>query len=82
MAPFIHLDKERYRAMARAQGAAAALTALHHEMQGWEHETFEGRSGYQPDLWSDLSEVRLFSRELWDLVLSPPIPKPVGSKAG
>lgn len=63
------LDREHYLAIARRQGFSAAITALHHDKERWEYETFEGASGYQEALWKFLEEVRSFSRELWSMDL-------------
>ncbi len=53
----------------RAQGLAAALTALHRDRDSFEFETFEGREGYKPEAWSTMLEINQFSRELWDTAL-------------
>lgn len=63
------LDKEHYLGIARTEGFNAALTALHHDIEALEQETFEGSKGYQPALWDKMFEWRDFSRELWELQL-------------
>jgi hypothetical protein len=63
----LRFDKEKYLAILRAEGLSAALTALHQDTEPLEFETFEGRQGWQPEAWDDLTEIRQFSRELWDL---------------
>lgn len=65
----IQVDRERYLQIYRDQGLSAAITALHHEMWEIEQECFEGRKGYQPELYEDLKKYRDFSRELWELEL-------------
>lgn len=63
------LDREKYLTLARQEGLAAAITALHHEMQRLEHLSFEGPQGYQPDLWESIKAYREFSTELWRMRL-------------
>ena len=53
----LHLDREKYLQILRAQGLAAALTALHRDRDGFEFETFEGREGYQPKAWDTMLEM-------------------------
>lgn len=60
------LDKEKYLKILKTDGLSAALTTLHRDSWEWEHETFEGQAGWQPDMYEKLEEVRKFSRELWD----------------
>jgi hypothetical protein len=59
-------DKQKYFQILDSQGLSAAITALHHDMREIEFEVFEGAKGYQPELWTDLEDFRLISRELWD----------------
>lgn len=61
------LDKEKYLKIAREQNLGAALTALHQEQRELENETFEGLSGWQPELYEKIKTLRDFSRELWNL---------------
>lgn len=63
------LNKEKYFRIMREEGVEAALTTLHHDKEKLEFETFEGKEGYQRELWDYLEEVRQISRELWDLSL-------------
>ena len=67
----ITLNKEKYLQIADIQGVGAAVTALHKEIEYWEHQTFEGKEGYRPDYWLELEKFRDFSRALWDLHLRP-----------
>lgn len=69
---FASFNKEKYLSILKREGATAALTQLHMDTIKWEIEAFEGAKGYQPDLWSALEEVRVFSRELWDLGINQP----------
>jgi len=62
--PF-HLDREKYLAILESDGLPAAITQLHLDTERLEHETFEGREGWQPELFEYLNQVREFSRELW-----------------
>lgn len=62
-------DLEFYRQLTKTDGAAVALTQLHHDLAQWELEAFEGEQGYQPELWKKLHEVRDLSRELWEMDL-------------
>ena len=66
------LDKEKYYLIARTEGLDQALTRLHRDTERWEFDTFEGEKGYQPQSWEALREVRIFSRELWEIGLSGP----------
>jgi hypothetical protein len=61
------LDREKYLQIAQTEGLPAAITRLHLDMEQMEHETFEGREGWQPQLFEYLKEVREFSRELWGM---------------
>ena len=61
--------KEKYLEMAKTDGLQNAVTQLHHDLWEIEKECFETDAGFQPELWKKLNELRLFSRELWDLKL-------------
>lgn len=60
-------DKEKYLQILRSAGANAALTALQKDTERWEFQSFEGEQGYQPEMNRGLSDVRAFSRELWEI---------------
>ncbi|MBY0472529.1 hypothetical protein K2X30_15295 [bacterium] len=66
IAPEFKLDKQKYLTILKTQGLPAAITALHHDKEKLEFETFEGQKGYQRALWDYQEEVREFSRQLWD----------------
>ncbi len=72
MPKLIQIDREKYFAIAQAEGVSAALTQLHLDLEKMEFETFEGEKGYQPEMFRELDEVRMFSRELWQLALDRP----------
>ena len=61
--------KEKYLQIASVQGPETAINQLHHDLWTIEQECFDTPDGYQPELWKQLNELRLFSRELWDLNL-------------
>ena len=63
------LTKEKYLALASTDGAQIAVNQLHHDLWELEQLCFDSPDGYQPELWKKLNELRLFSRELWDLKL-------------
>jgi hypothetical protein len=63
-------NKDRYFEMAKVQGLTEAVNRLHHDLWEVERECFDTPDGYQPDLWKTLNQMRLFSRELWDLKLN------------
>jgi hypothetical protein len=63
------LNREKYLQILKNDGLPAALTTLHKDSERWEHETFEGPEGWQPEAWEALREVRAFSRELWEIGL-------------
>lgn len=64
-----HFDKEKYLRISKAEGISSALTQLHHDIIQWEHASYEGEKGYQPEMWNSLQAVRKFSRELWEMCL-------------
>ena len=64
------IDREKYIGILRSQGVNAALTALHNDTAQWEYDSFEGTQGWQPEMWREIEEVRVFSRELWEIGLS------------
>jgi hypothetical protein len=63
------MTKEKYLELAGSQGAQIAVNQLHHDLWELEQFCFDSPEGYQPELWKKLNELRLFSRELWDLKL-------------
>ena len=63
------LDRQKYLKILQKEGLSAAITTLHRDMERWEFETFEGREGWQPEMWTFLEECREFSRELWRVSL-------------
>jgi hypothetical protein len=63
------LQKEKYLEMAKSQGLQNAVNQLHHDLWEIEKECFDTPDGYQPEIWKHLNEMRIFSRELWDLKL-------------
>ena len=62
----IKFDKEKYIEIIKSKGLPAALTALHHDLDLLENTTFEGRAGWQPEMWNAMHAMRDFSRDLWD----------------
>ena len=62
-------DRQKYLDMAQSQGLQIAVNQLHHDLWEVEKECFETPNGYQPEVWKTLNQMRLFSRELWDLKL-------------
>lgn len=60
------IDKEKYIQIARSQGANAAITRLHLDTDLIENESFEGKKGWDPELFEQIKKIRDFSRELWD----------------
>lgn len=70
LSDIIPFDKERYYQHAKNHGLQDAVNKLHHDLWEVEQECFDTPNGYQPDMWRTLNEMRLFSRELWDLKLS------------
>ena len=62
--------KEKYLGLVKTEGLQNAINQLHHDLWQLEQECFDSPDGYQPDLWKQLNELRLFSRELWDLKLA------------
>jgi hypothetical protein len=62
-------SKEKYLEMAKNEGVQSAVNELYRDLWTLEQECFDTPNGYQADLWKQLNELRLFSRELWDLKL-------------
>jgi len=65
-----NFSKDTYRELARTQGIEFAVNQLHHDLWSLEQECFDTPEGYRPEVWKKLNELRIFSRELWDLKLS------------
>lgn len=63
----LKFDKEKYVRIMHQDGLPAALTALHRDQSLFEFQTFEGKEGFKPEDWREMSEVRTFSRELWEM---------------
>jgi hypothetical protein len=61
--------KEKYLQIAEESSPQVAVNQLHQDLWSLEQECFDSPNGYQPELWKQLNELRLFSRELWDLKL-------------
>ncbi|OFZ56052.1 MAG: hypothetical protein A2428_00410 [Bdellovibrionales bacterium RIFOXYC1_FULL_54_43] len=68
----LQFEREKYLEIVRIKGYSAALTALHHDLNKWEWQTFEGPEGFLPEMWTDLEKIREFSIELWDMQLRDP----------
>ena len=66
----VDVMKAKYLEIGKTQGMQAAVNQLHHDLWEMEKECFDSPEGYQPVLWKNLNEMRLFSRELWDINLS------------
>jgi hypothetical protein len=62
--------KEKYLEIARNQGPERAVNELHQDLWALEQECFDTPEGYRSEVWKQLNELRLFSRELWDLKLT------------
>jgi hypothetical protein len=60
------LDRDKYISILKSEGLSSAITSLHHDMWELEKECFEGRAGWQPELFADIQKFREFSIELWD----------------
>jgi hypothetical protein len=67
--PQTQLDRAKYLEILSSEGLSAALTALHRDTERLEFESFEGRDGWDPELYQYLEQVRAFSRELWRVSL-------------
>ncbi len=61
--------KEKYLEIARTQGPERAVNELHQDLWSLEQECFDTPEGYRSEVWKQLNELRLFSREIWDLKL-------------
>lgn len=64
-------NRDRYFEIAKSAGLTEAVNRLHHDLWELEKECFDTPNGYEPELWKTLNQMRLFSRELWDLKLKP-----------
>jgi hypothetical protein len=65
----IDFHPETYLELAKTKGYAAALSALHRQIEIWEVQTFEGRQGWDPDAWKKLHEIRDFHRSLYSAAI-------------
>lgn len=65
-----NFTKQKYLDIAKQDGIQNAVNQLHHDLWSLEQECFDTPNGYQPESWKLLNELRLFSRELWDLKLA------------
>lgn len=61
--------KDKYIELAKTSGYQKAVNQLHLDLWDMEKECFDSPEGYQADLWKNLNEMRIFSRELWDAKL-------------
>ena len=61
--------KQMYLDLAKNEGIQVAVNRLHQDLWTLEQECFDTPDGYQAHVWKQLNELRLFSRELWDLKL-------------
>ncbi len=61
--------KQKYLDMVQTNGLQTTVNQLHQDLWRLEQECFDTPEGFQADLWKQLNELRLFSRELWDLKL-------------
>jgi hypothetical protein len=66
---FSGFTKEKYLEIARVDGPEHAVNQLHQDLWVLEQDCFDSPEGYRPEQWKHLNELRLFSRELWDLKL-------------
>ena len=62
--------KERYLELAKKEGPEKAVNQLHQDLWLLEQDCFDTPEGYRADRWKQLNELRLFSRELWDMKLA------------
>ncbi len=64
------MTKEKYLELAKKEGLQKAVHQLHHDLWTLEQECFDTPEGYQAEVWKKLNELRIFSRELWDMKLN------------
>jgi hypothetical protein len=64
-------EREKYISIAKNETLSKAVATLHQDMWEVEYQCFENVEGYDPQVWKLLTEMRLFSREMWDLKLKP-----------
>jgi hypothetical protein len=62
--------KQKYLDLAKSEGLQNAVNQLHHDLWTLEQECFDTPEGYRSEVWKKLNELRLFSRELWDMKLN------------
>ena len=63
----IQFDRNKYIQMAKSTGFQNAVNQLHQDLWEIEKECFDTPVGYRPEVWKTLNDMRIFSRELWDL---------------
>jgi hypothetical protein len=66
------LDRQKYLEILNSQGVSAALTVLHRDMAIVEYEAFEGDRRAESERLGVLTEMRDFSREIWQIALDKP----------
>ena len=64
-----NFTKEKYLELVKTEGLQGAVNRLHQDLWTLEQECFDTPEGFQSDIWKQLNELRLFSRELWDMKL-------------
>lgn len=67
----LEFDRGKYLNLAKSDSIQKAVTTLHQDIWEVEYRCFENQNGYDSNLWKQLTSMRLFSRELWDLKLKP-----------
>ena len=63
----IEFNRQKYLDIAKKTGFQSAVNQLHQDLWDIEKECFDTPVGYRPDVWKTLNEMRIFSRELWDM---------------
>lgn len=65
----LDLNRQKYLAILKSDGFHGAITALHHDMEKVEYQSFEGDMKDESRLHGVHEAMRAFSRELWQLAL-------------
>jgi hypothetical protein len=65
----LEFNRQTYLDLAKAQGIERAVNQLHQDLWQVELVVFDTPEGFQAGMWDTLNEMRIFSRELWDLNL-------------
>ena len=65
MAKNTQFNQEKYDQILTESGLSAALTQIQNDLKRLEQECFEGKDGYQPEVYEEMKKYRKYSEKLW-----------------